>query len=283
MAPKPRTAVGYGSGQVAHVRATCLYVATKLGDLLDDIVIVGGLVPSLIIDQNTALLRHVGTADLDVGLALAVLNEKRYQVLTERLRQAGFGPDTNERGNPTSQRWIVDGPPRVAVDFLIAPTDEQELGGQVKNIEPDFAAIIAPGLRLAFEDRLRVTLDGQTIRGERARRDLWVCGPGAFVAMKALALRSRGENKDAYDLAYVLQNQEGGTDVVAKRIAPLLALPEAVEAMRRLDEDFATIDSIGPRRVAEFLFDARNEVAEADAWGAARDLVERVNKMGVRS
>jgi hypothetical protein len=64
--------------------------------------------------------------------------------------------------------------------------------------------------------------------------------------MKALALRSRGENKDAYDLAYVLQNQEGGTDAIAKRMTPLLVLSEAVEAMQRLDEDFATIDSIGP-------------------------------------
>ncbi len=32
MPPKPRTAAGYKPAQVAHVRATCLYVATKLGD-----------------------------------------------------------------------------------------------------------------------------------------------------------------------------------------------------------------------------------------------------------
>jgi hypothetical protein len=30
---------------VAEVRATCLYVATKLGDLMDELVVVGGLVP----------------------------------------------------------------------------------------------------------------------------------------------------------------------------------------------------------------------------------------------
>lgn len=34
---KPRTAAGYDQTHVAHVRATCLYVATKLGDLMDDV------------------------------------------------------------------------------------------------------------------------------------------------------------------------------------------------------------------------------------------------------
>jgi len=34
MAPKPNRASGYSVGQVEHVRATCLYIATKLGDLL---------------------------------------------------------------------------------------------------------------------------------------------------------------------------------------------------------------------------------------------------------
>ena len=32
-----------------------------------------------------------------------------------------------------------------------------------------------------------------------------MCGPGAFVVLKALAFRDRGEPKDAYDLVYVLR------------------------------------------------------------------------------
>jgi len=35
---------------------TCLYVTTKLGDLLDDLVVVGGLVPSLIIPETQKTL-----------------------------------------------------------------------------------------------------------------------------------------------------------------------------------------------------------------------------------
>jgi hypothetical protein len=52
MSRKPNRASGYAAAHVDHVRATCLYVATKLGDLVDDTVIIGGLVPSLLVDQS---------------------------------------------------------------------------------------------------------------------------------------------------------------------------------------------------------------------------------------
>lgn len=44
MPDKPTTAAGYTGEQVRAVHATCLYLATKLGDLTDDVVIIGGLV-----------------------------------------------------------------------------------------------------------------------------------------------------------------------------------------------------------------------------------------------
>jgi len=39
MSKKPNRATGYDSRHVDHVRAACLYVATKLGDLIDETVI----------------------------------------------------------------------------------------------------------------------------------------------------------------------------------------------------------------------------------------------------
>ena len=120
MTEKPKTASEYKSEQVELVRAACLYVATKLGDMMDDLVIVGGLVPSLIVDQGSLpedTEAHVGTMDLDVGLQLALLDEGRYRKLTERLRDAGFAMDTNDAGNPTRQRWAITGSGTVTIDF----------------------------------------------------------------------------------------------------------------------------------------------------------------------
>ena len=158
--------------------------------------------------------------------------------------------------------------------FLIPPTLDTDRGGQLRDIEPDFAAIIAPGLRLAFIDQVKVELQSTTIRGEEARRRISVCGAGAFVVMKALAFRSRGENKDAYDIAYLLRNYGGGPGDVAVRLSPHVGRPEVKEALHLLSEDFESINSLGPRRVSEFLYDARHDETEADAWGAVRDLLD---------
>ena len=75
--------------------------------------------------------------------------------------------------------------------------------GRLKHILPNFAAFVIPGLHMAFCDRQRVVLQGRTPSGEEAQREIWVCGPGAFTVLKALAFENRGANKDAYDTAYV--------------------------------------------------------------------------------
>lgn len=274
---KPSRASGYDQGYVRHVRSTCLYVATKLGDLIDDVVVIGGLVPSLLIDQQAMHSSddlHVGTLDLDVGLALAVFDEQRYAALTERLRQAGFTPDQNEQGQITRQRWKIDGDVRVTVDFLIAPSDPEDRPGTLRNIEKDFAAIIAPGLHLAFLDRERVRVKGHTLFGEAATRDIWVAGPGAFVILKALAFRLRGANKDAYDLFYLLRHVVAGLADIVRRLKPHANDPVAREALTMLREDFAEIDSVGPRRVAEFLLGTSDDDLQADARGLVLDFFE---------
>jgi len=277
MPDKPATAAGYRIGQVELVREVCLYFATMLGDLMDELVVIGGLVPSLLIRQDDlpeGAEAHAGTVDLDVGLTLALLDEGRYRTLTERLRRAGFEQDVNEEGNPTRQRWRINQLEKATVDFLIQPSLPDDRGGKLRDIEPDFAAVIAPGLHLAFEDRERVVLDGRTIMGERARRDVWVSGPGAYVVLKSIAFRLRGENKDAYDLYYLVRNYGAGVADVAARLKPLLRDPWAQEALEYLREDFLDHEGIGSRRVAEFITSGPDDIIQADVVGFIRQLLE---------
>jgi hypothetical protein len=267
---KPTTAAGYRSEYVELVKATCLYVATKLGDLSDEVVVIGGLVPSLLIAQDALPVGaepHVGTMDLDIGLTLAVLDAGRYRTLTERLRRAGFTADVNEQGNPTRQRWKIENDEKVTVDFLIPPSLPGDVGGKLRDIEQDFAAVIAPGLHLAFQDRTKVTLSGQTIMGERATLDIWVCGPGAYVVLKALAFDLRGENKDAYDLFYVLRNYGGDVNSIVHHLRPLRSDPTMTEAIDVLRRDFTSHDGLGPMRVAEFIAGRSDDTLQADVVG----------------
>jgi hypothetical protein len=52
MPEKPLLANDYSKENVELVRQTCLYVSTKLGDLLDDLVVVGGLSGALAFDSG---------------------------------------------------------------------------------------------------------------------------------------------------------------------------------------------------------------------------------------
>lgn len=284
--PKPQTAAGYTPDELAQVESLCLTIATILGDLMDDLVIVGGLTPVLLIDRRRGQDfeegispmddAHPGTNDLDVGLAVTLLDENRYKEISERLRARGFEPDTNDAGQATNQRWRL-GDLKVTVDFLIGPVSDEDKGGHIRNLEVDFAALVAPGLELAFVDRERVEIDGTTIFGDRAVRQCFVVGPAAFILLKAFAFRIRGEAKDAYDLCYVLRHWPGGVDEVVSRLADLSDSDQetVAEALRLLGEDFSTSDHIGPRSVARFLGDEGDDALQADVHGSVADLLER--------
>lgn len=275
---KPASVAGYSSSQTALVRSTCLYVATKLGDLLEDLVVVGGLVPSLLVDQDhlpPGAEPHVGTLDLDVGLSLAILDDRRYEEIVARLKRAGFSPDKNEAGNLTRQRWRISigAAASVTIDFLIPPSSRSDRGGTLRDLDRDLAAVITPGLEVAARDREDVNLKGTTISGEEAERHLWVCGPGAFVVLKALAFDGRGENKDAYDLYYVIRNYGAGVDRVRDRLRPLLDDAEAIKAIEILQRDFSGSNSVGPRRVAEFITGGVNDQIQSDVVGFVQSLL----------
>jgi Nucleotidyl transferase AbiEii toxin, Type IV TA system len=269
---KPRTAAGYSPEQLKTVLATCQTLASILGDLLDDLVVVGGLVPSLLIAAKAVHDPHVGSLDVDVGLEVAMLDTGRYHTLAERLRGRDFEPDMNEQGNPTRQRWTHKRFRNVKVDFLMAPVGGAA-PGSLQDLEVDLAAVVTPALTLAFRDRERVRLGNRTLEEEVVSRHIPVCGAGAFVVLKALAFRNRGENKDAYDLWYVLRHFGDSAEEVGARLRPLLDDANAREAMRVLAEDFATLDSLGPRRTAEFLSRSGDDAFCADVAGLVSRLL----------
>jgi len=278
---KPLVASGYVPEMLEVVRQTCLYVATILGDLFEEhVTIVGGLVPYLLVKQDETVApgdRHIGTRDLDLGFAVTVLDNERYEVVAERLRRADFHPDVNNRDGPTRQRWRLDldGNRKVAVDFLIAPVKGEDAGSPF-SLEDDLAATVTPGIDLAFRDREIVTLEGYTIRGERARRSVLVCGPAAFVVLKAIAFRRRGERKDAYDLYYVLRHFGNGVEDVVARLRPLLDSPVTREALAYLREDFERVDGVGPQRIAQFLEPTDADGLRADASAFVLALLDGV-------
>ena len=280
MTRRPVTSQRYTPDNLVHVYSTCLYAATRLGDYLDDIVVIGGLVPSLLVHQTENIWgmdSHTGTLDVDMGLSLAILDEERYRNFDERLLDAGFVPATSGAGNHSHQRWRTEFSPSITIEFLIPPSSEEDEGGRLKHILPGFAAYITPGLHTAFVDRKMVTLEGYTPAGEEARREMWVCGPGAFTVLKALAFSNRGSEKDAYDMAYVWYGM--GIEHIARCIEPLIGDPDVERALDIIRENFTSLDSTGPRRAADFLAEGPYDEIRADIVGFARDLLSMLSRL----
>lgn len=120
-------------------------------------------------------------------------------------------------------------------------------------------------------------MDGLTLSGEGARRTIPVCGPAAFIVLKALAFANRGENKDAYDLIYVLRRWPGGINGVADRLAEHASEHTGVvgDALGKLVNDFGEVQQVGPQRVAAFegVDGEPRDAAAADAHGYVDDLL----------
>lgn len=280
MTIRPVTSEGYDPEQTGLVKEVCLHLATILGELMDEVVIVGGLVPSLLIDQNALhpeVDAHVGTLDLDLGLSLALSSEKQTRAVAQSLLNAGFEADLRQE-NRARQMWKSKENNSLTVDLLIPHTWGDTDAREVRDLK-DLSAFVTPGLQLAFEDQELVALKGKTILGKPASATLRVCGPGAFVVLKAQAMRRRADNKDAYDLYYMFRNYGSGFEDVAKRYVPLMGDPIAIEALQYIREDFASWNAIGAERVAIFLSHGIEDDVRGEAYVLAKNFLSAVERL----
>lgn len=277
MALKPQTQAEYAATAtfMDSLKAGVIELMTRLGDVAEEVVIVGGFAPVLLFAD--AAVPPTGTLDVDLGLSLALLKEDRYQALEDRLTAAGFKPDTNDKGNPSPQRWICDASKsNVVVDLLMPLFADGASPGKPQFLTPRLAAFAIPGIELAHLDYERRHLSGYALGGGWAEQDVMVCGPGALVILKALAFENRGENKDAHDLIYVLE--AAGLDDVAGRIKTFPSSEHLEKALEVLKSKFLRADGVGPVRVAQFRGDATESV-RADAAGRVRELLRKLDRV----
>lgn len=285
MTDAPRTAADFGEDDIRALRATGLELAFRLGDHFDELVIVGGVVPTLLApggEPEAPLLLgpHVGSKDIDLGLSLAILDGRRYEAIAERLAQAGFQPDTSEDGTQVKSRWRHrESELACPVDILIQADPPTSRLGKSKHLTGALAAMRMPYIGLALANSLEIEMVGETLAGDHASRRLRVCGPAAFVALKAHAFRNRGYEKDAYDLYHMIRNyvEPGGRGEppadAAAHWRHVRGKPGAKGARRILTEDFASPNHVGPGAVARFLGREDDDALRADAFAFVQDFM----------
>lgn len=164
------------------------HVAKRLGQLVDDVVFLGGCATGLLVTDSAAPPIRI-TKDVDVITELASLID--YYRFADKLRQQGFTEDSSE-GAPLC-RWVVAG-----VIFDVMPT------------EP---AILGFGNRwytAALRNAVQITLpSGLAIKRVSAPH---------FIATKLEAFRGRG-NDDylmSHDLEDVITVVDGRANLISE-------------------------------------------------------------------
>ncbi|MFQ5473385.1 MAG: hypothetical protein ACE5FA_10945, partial [Dehalococcoidia bacterium] len=76
------------------------------------------------------------------------------------------------------------------IDFLIDEVDSSEGDWErIMHLTENLGALRVSGAHLAFDDAEWREIEGQTFDGDHVNRRIQVCGPAAFIVLKAIAFR----------------------------------------------------------------------------------------------
>jgi hypothetical protein len=272
-----KSRLDYAAVAVEAARSVLLELSRLLGQYREDIVIVGGWVPELLIPKSQ--MPHVGTTDVDLALNHRRFQDTGYRTIEQLLLERGY-----KRGHHAfiyiRTVSIAGREIDVEVDLLSG-----EYGGRGKKHQHQHVQDVTPrkarGCDLAFELFTEVTIEATLPEGGIDKAKVRVASIMPFLVMKAMALSGRIKEKDAYDIYFCIRNYPGGLEALAAEFQPHLHHRLVQEALTKIAEKFASPQHTGPKHVADF-----EGLTETDARAIMqRDVYEQVmtllEKLGV--
>lgn len=271
----------YSEDAVSAVKSVLLELVRLLGEYRDDVVIVGGWVPELLLPAGPA--RHVGSIDVDLALNHRTLQDTGYKTITRLLADRGYRQDREQpfifrRAVPVGDREIT-----VEVDLLAGEYGGSGRSHRTQKIQ-DARARKTRGCDLAFDMSTEVTIRGTLPDGGEDSASIRVASIVPFLVMKGMALHDRMKEKDAWDIYYCLRNYPGGLDVLAGEFVPHIGHGLVKEGLRKVADKFQSPDYVGPRWVADFeeIIDPdERAITQRRAYESVRYLLVSLEALGV--
>jgi hypothetical protein len=235
----------YNAEMVAAARSVLLELTHLLGAYREQIVLVGGWVPEMLLPGA-----HVGSLDVDLALDHRRLDEAGYKTIKELLLSRGY-----EEGKQPFiyHRKMKLGDREVGVQVDLLAGEYEGTGARRRHQKMQgVQARKARGCDLAFERVVEVTVEGELPDGGKDSARVRVAAIVPFLVMKAMALHDRLKEKDAWDIVYCLRRYPGGLDALAEAFRPLADHGLVREGLEKLAEKFASESHVGPKFVADF-------------------------------
>lgn len=238
----------YTAEAVAAAKSVLIELVHLLGEYRDEIVLVGGWVPELLLGDQVP--PHTGSMDIDLALDHRKLQEEGYRTIQELLLARGYRQGTQPF---IFFRQIIEGDTviNVEVDLLAGEYEGTGRGRRTQTMQGVHARK-ARGCDIAFESPVEVQVEGILPGGGKNIVYVRVASIVTFLVMKGMALADRIKEKDAWDIWYCIRNYPGGLDALAEKFRPQLTHGLVREGLEKIADAFASVDHRGPVWVARF-------------------------------
>jgi hypothetical protein len=234
-------------------------VMTTLRSYRDSLVLIGGWVPYLILQEHQEPgidFGHVGSIDIDLLIDPNIAQSERYATIVGMLTDRGYTLDPQAHfrlhrtvtGSGGRQEYSI------AVDFLTPrPPPGDGRAHRHRTVQSDLRAHTLEGGEIAlthnFWFSLEATLPGDGRTSVRFRvADLVAC-----LSLKGSALGERYAEKDAYDVYALCAYHRGGPSAVAVRLKPHVHDQRVQRGLDSVASKFRDPEAEGPSWVAKFL------------------------------
>lgn len=259
---------------IRAARSVLLELVRVLGEYRDDIAIIGGWVPSLLLENADE--KHIGSTDVDLALNHRTIDDAVYRNIQDLLLDRGYRQ--GKQPFIFLRTVTVDGTEiEVEVDLLAGEYEGTGRTHRTQRVQ-NLRVRKARGCELAFEQQDERVLDGVLPDGGLDSARVRVASIVPFIVMKGMALYDRMKEKDAWDIYYCLRYYPGGNEKLCKDFQPHLGNKLIQEGLAKIKEKFASVDHYGPTAVADF-----DEISDPEARAfCQRDAFERVNDLLIR-
>jgi len=261
----------YTAEGVEAARSVLIELVHLLGEYKDDIVLIGGWIPEVLLPHSSG--PHVGSMDVDLALNHLKIQEAGYRMIQDLLKSRGY-----EQGDQPfiffRKLTVGAHEVKVQVDLLAGEYEGTSMGHRHQKVQ-GVQARKARGCDLAFEMSKEIRIEGTLPGGAHDSVSVRVASIVPFLVMKGVAMETRMKEKDAYDIYYCLLNYPGGIDALAEEFRPHLHHGLVKEGLQKIAGKFSSEKEFGPKSVADF-----EEIDDPDEQERIqRDAYERVNAL----
>jgi hypothetical protein len=270
----------YTAEAVRAAHSVLIELMNLLGEYRENIVLIGGWVPDLLLSKEGE--PHVGSIDVDLALDHKKIKDEGYRTIRVLLLNGGYEegdqPFVFERTVDVDGKEVV-----VEVDFLAGEYEGTGKKHRHQKIEEQgMRPRKARGCDIVFEEPKEEIIEGQLPGGGKDSVKVRVASIVPFFVMKGMAMEGRLKEKDPWDVYYCIKNYPGGVDALVQEFEPHVKHGLVKEGLEKIANKFASVEHVGPKSVAYFeeLTDPEErEIRERDAFEQVDYLLE---KLGVK-